>query len=90
MPLMTSKGQVTVPEPVRRKMGWKPGDTLTFEVKDDQVVVSKALDLDDLVGIVQVLSEKNGDPPMPALGGAWEEQREQAWHDELARYGHPE
>ena len=35
------------------------------QAKDGAVVVSKATDLDDLLGIVQMLSTQNGDPPLP-------------------------
>jgi AbrB family looped-hinge helix DNA binding protein len=69
MPLLTAKGQVTIPESIRREMGWKLGDALTFTIKNGEVVVSKALDLDDLLGIVQVLSTQNGDSPLPDVGG---------------------
>jgi len=85
MPLLTTKGQVTIPEPIRREMGWKPGDALTFTIRNAEVVVSKALDLDELLGIVQVLSAQNGDPPLPDVG-AWDEQREQAWDEEVSRF----
>ena len=84
MPLLTTKGQVMIPESIRREMGWKTGDALTFTIKNGEVVVSKALDLDDLLGIVQVLSTQNGDPPLPDVG-AWDEQREQAWDEEVRR-----
>jgi AbrB family looped-hinge helix DNA binding protein len=84
MPLSTAKGQVTIPESIRREMEWKPGDALTFTIKNGEVVVSKALDLDDLLGIVQVLSTQHGDPPLPHVG-AWDEQREQAWDEEVHR-----
>lgn len=85
MPLMTTKGQVTIPEPIRRQMGWRPGDALTFEIKDGEVIVSKATDLDDLLGIVQTLSIQNGDPPLPQ-GQSWDEQRMQAWDEEVSRF----
>jgi AbrB family looped-hinge helix DNA binding protein len=85
MPLLTPEGQVTIPEPIRREMGWKPGDALTFTIKHGEVVVSKVLDLDDLLGIVQVPSTQNGDLPLPDVG-AWDEQREQAWDEEVRRF----
>jgi AbrB family looped-hinge helix DNA binding protein len=85
MPRLTSKGQVTIPEPIRREMGWKSGDPLTFAIEDGKVIVSKALDLEDLLGIVQVFSEQNGDPPLPKVG-SWEEQRNEAWDQELQRW----
>lgn len=32
---MTSKGQITVPVAVRRKMGLRPGDRVEFDQRDD-------------------------------------------------------
>jgi AbrB family looped-hinge helix DNA binding protein len=82
---LTAKGRVTIPEPVRREMGWRPVDALMFTIKNGEVVVSKALDLDDVLGIVQVLSTQNADPPLPDVG-SWDEQREQAWDEEVRRF----
>jgi AbrB family looped-hinge helix DNA binding protein len=43
MTTLTSKGQVTIPKPVRDRLGVKPGDDVAFEVGDDgRIVVSKA------------------------------------------------
>ncbi|MBI4704912.1 MAG: type II toxin-antitoxin system PrlF family antitoxin [Deltaproteobacteria bacterium] len=36
---LTSKGQVTVPKPVRQALGLRTGDRLLFRVRDDGVVV---------------------------------------------------
>jgi len=35
---MTSKGQVTVPQAIRRRLGIGPGDRLSFTVRDDGVI----------------------------------------------------
>lgn len=43
MSKLTSKGQVTIPKPVRDKLGVREGDAVAFEVAEDgQVVVRKA------------------------------------------------
>jgi antitoxin PrlF len=43
MTTLTSKGQVTIPKPVRDRLGVKPGDEVTFEMAPDgRVTVSKA------------------------------------------------
>lgn len=34
---LTSNGQVTIPAEVRKRLGLKRGDKLTFEIEDDQV-----------------------------------------------------
>jgi len=43
MSALTTKGQVTIPKPVRDRLGVKPGDEVTFELgADGRVTVSKA------------------------------------------------
>jgi len=43
MTTLTSKGQVTIPKPVRDRLGVKPGDEVAFELgSDGRVTVSKA------------------------------------------------
>lgn len=43
MSTLTIKGQVTIPKPVRERLGVKPGDKIAFELGEDgRVVVSKA------------------------------------------------
>lgn len=41
MPSVTTKGQVTIPKPVREAMGIKPGDEVVFEETDDGYVIQK-------------------------------------------------
>lgn len=38
---VTSKGQVTIPASVRRKLGIKPGDRVGFVERDDHVVIER-------------------------------------------------
>jgi AbrB family looped-hinge helix DNA binding protein len=85
MPVMTAKGQVTVPEAIRARMGWKPGDRLIFEFNNGTVTVAKSPSARDLVGIVTRRAERNGS----AIAGppaAWDEQRERAWRAATQRY----
>lgn len=43
MTTLTSKGQVTIPKPVRDRLGVKPGDEVAFEMAaDGRVTVAKA------------------------------------------------
>jgi AbrB family looped-hinge helix DNA binding protein len=43
MTTITTKGQVTIPKPVRDRLGVKPGDEVTFELAEDgRVVIAKA------------------------------------------------
>ncbi len=36
---LTSKGQITVPKAVRKRLGIQPGDELLFEIRGDHVEV---------------------------------------------------
>ncbi len=38
---LTFKGQATIPVEVRKALSLKPGDKLTFEIKDHKAVISK-------------------------------------------------
>jgi AbrB family looped-hinge helix DNA binding protein len=52
---LTSKGQITIPLEVRRKLGLKPGDRIDFVLEKSGEVLLKARKrpLDDLFGILQ-------------------------------------
>lgn len=39
---ITSKAQTTVPQAVRKALGLKPGDDLVYEIRDGQVLLTKA------------------------------------------------
>ena len=41
MPRVTSKGQVTIPKPIREAMGIEPGDEVTFEEVESGYKVTK-------------------------------------------------
>lgn len=41
MPSVTTKGQVTIPIGVRKKMGIKPGDKVEFEETEEGYVIQK-------------------------------------------------
>ena len=52
---VTSKGQVTVPQEIRRRLGIQPGDRLMFRVRDDGVleVRPETGDLLELAGVLK-------------------------------------
>jgi antitoxin PrlF len=52
---LTTKGQVTVPKPVRDALGVHAGDRLSFVVREDGVVELRpeTVDLKDLYGILK-------------------------------------
>lgn len=43
---VTSKGQITLPKPIRQALGLDVGAKLAFELRGSEVVVSRADDLD--------------------------------------------
>ena len=74
------KGQVVIPKEIRDRLGISPGDTVVFQDTGDGVIVRRAIELDDLVGILRgdggALSDyeaqKRDEREM-------ERQRERAW-----------
>jgi AbrB family looped-hinge helix DNA binding protein len=64
---LTSKGQLTMPKPVRDALGLKEGDQVLFRVEGERAIVARTPDLLALGGTVAVPREKRGVP--------WEEVR---------------
>lgn len=62
---VTSKGQVTVPKPVRDALGIREGDEIVFRVQGNRAVLTRTRDLLDLAGSISV--------PAPARNVAWDE-----------------
>ena len=56
---LTKKYQATLPSAVRSKLGLKAGDSIVFEIQNDQVVVNKAQKLD--LEFPQALNETLGE-----------------------------
>jgi antitoxin PrlF len=44
---ITSKAQTTIPTAVRKALGLKEGDLLTYRIEEGQVVVTRAEPVDD-------------------------------------------
>jgi len=36
-----SKGELFLTKEIRKKLGWNPGDTIFFEIKDDKLIIHK-------------------------------------------------
>ncbi len=56
MPLatLTSKGQTTIPAEIREHLNLKPGDKISFDIEDGQVVIRpKNRSIMDLAGILK-------------------------------------
>ncbi|HEY7068073.1 MAG TPA: AbrB/MazE/SpoVT family DNA-binding domain-containing protein [Chloroflexota bacterium] len=66
-----SKGRVTIPAKIRRMLGLKPKDTVTFSIVNGQVQIARALTLDDLYMCVPALKTPISDEEM--IRQAWEE-----------------
>jgi antitoxin PrlF len=57
---LTSKGQTTIPKPIRDRLGMKTGDRMTFTLMPDGVVVMRVKNkhLSDLAGILHKKGRK--------------------------------
>jgi antitoxin PrlF len=57
---LTSKGQITIPQPVRRRLGLKTGDRVDFlfEAGGRVVLRSKRIPFEELRGIVKTARRK--------------------------------
>lgn len=59
---ISSKGQITIPKPVRDAMGVEEGDWVIFRIEGDRAVVARTRHLLDLAGAVSVPATKRGTP----------------------------
>jgi antitoxin PrlF len=57
---MTSKGQVTIPKPVRDALELREGDEVLFRVERSRAVIAKTPSLLELAGSVPVPAGKRG------------------------------
>ena len=59
---ITSKGQITLPKPVRDALALKEGDRVVFRVEGDRAVLARTPDLLSLAGSFKVPASKRGLP----------------------------
>lgn len=73
---MTSKGQITIPKPVRDALKLSEGDHVVFRViEGERAILARTPDLLDLAGTVPVPADVRGLP--------WDEIRRRAWASQL-------
>ena len=76
---VSEKGQVTIPKPVRDKLGIGAGDELDFEVEAGRIVVAKIAEQDPIdaawgilpplgISVDEAIDEMRG-PALPPLEG---------------------
>lgn len=74
---LSSKGQLTVPKPVREALGLSEGDTVVFRVEGRRALLARTPSLLDLAGSVSVPAQKRGTP--------WPEVRRRTRQSRAAR-----
>ena len=68
--VVAERGQVTIPKPLRDKLGIRPGTALEFSAKDGTLLVRKA-ETDPVSGVFGCLGERlDTDKFIRALRGA--------------------
>lgn len=65
--VVSSRGQITIPVAIQRKMGMGPGTPVEFELKDDHVVLRKGKPEVDPVDRYYGILKHKGLPPVDEL-----------------------
>ena len=50
---ITQRGQVVIPQSIRQLFGLQPADKLFFEIKEDKIIATPILSIDDALGIIK-------------------------------------
>jgi len=76
---VTSKGQITIPQPIREKLHLEPGTVLDFDEQADHLKATKAVDPERMRGIIGIgkaeLAEKSVGEWLDELRGPVETPR---------------
>ena len=74
---LSSKGQLTVPKPVRDALGLSEGDEVVFRVEGERATLARTPDLLELAGAVDVPTAKRGTPWKEVLASTRAERARQ-------------
>jgi AbrB family looped-hinge helix DNA binding protein len=77
---VSEKGQVTIPKPLRKKLGLGPGQILEFETRDGMLIARKApMSVDPVEKVTGILPSMDVDKEIARMRGpAWSPKLEQA------------
>lgn len=50
---ITQKGQVVIPQPIRKYLGLEPSDKLYFEAEGEKIIATPVLSVDQAMGIIK-------------------------------------
>jgi antitoxin PrlF len=68
--VISEKGQITVPKPLRERLGIRPGDRLEFTEDQGHIVVSKATSQDPVRAVFGILKmDESTDDALRTLRG---------------------
>ena len=65
---VTQKGQATIPAPIRRKLGLKPGHRLFFDEINNKVFITPEVDISSLRGSIKTNIKWNKKKAYEAVG----------------------
>ena len=68
---LSEKGQVTIPKEIRRRLNLKPGDKVVFLVREDGILIRKALER----RLSEILEEK----PWPVSSLEFQKRLREEW-----------
>lgn len=71
---ITQKGQATIPAPIRKKLGLKPGEKIIYQEKGKDIIVRKLPNFLDLMGSIKTKKKYNKKTVNTAIGEMFAEK----------------